>query len=71
MEQFENEPEDLHHHLTVEEEKNRDRDCNNIFKKLLESMIVEDHHGIINKNSEFYTELFKTIKKPAEALDDK
>ena len=62
VEQFEKEQEALYEKLAAEEDGKRDRDCKYNFKKLLESMVVEDNPEIINMNPQSCTELFGTIK---------
>ena len=62
VEQFEKEQEALYEKLAAEEDGKRDRDCKYIFKKLLESMVVEDNPEIINMNPQSYIELIETIK---------
>ena len=62
VEQFEKEQEALYEKLAAEEDGKRDRDCEYIFKKLLESMVVEDNPEIINMNSQSYTEVIGAIK---------
>ena len=62
VEQFEKEQEALYEKLAAEEDGKRDRDCKYIFKKLLESMVVEDNPEIINMNLQSYIELIETIK---------
>ena len=62
VEQFEKEQEALYEKLAAEEDGKRDRDCIYIFKKLLESMVVEDNPEIINMNPHSYTELIGIIK---------
>ena len=62
VEQFDKEQEALYEKLAAEEDGKRDRDCKYIFKKLLDSMVVEDNPEIFNMSPESYTELTGTIK---------
>lgn len=61
-ETFEKEQENIQQQMAVEKQEKNSKDREYVFKKLLDSIVLEDHPGNINLQPQTFTELVGTIK---------